>query len=435
MKKNEIYTLRCEDDTRMGSGIVKIDNQVVFVPNLMVGELAKIKIIKVQKKYAFGKIMELIEANEWRIEPKCPYTICGGCQYQHMAYPAQLDMKTRHMMDLFKRNVDESIDVLPTLGCDDPYYYRNKAQFPVQVKDDKVIMGFYRQHSNDIVPCDRCRIQSEAINDIYQWIQKHMTSKQADGLRHVFIRHSYFTNESQVVFIGQSEKKLGNLVDALIKAFKDIQSVVFNYNTRNDNVILGDTYKVLYGRDFIYEKCLGNTIQLHFKSFFQVNPRQMEKLYQCAIDMAKLDGKQTCIDMYSGTGTIGLSISKHAKSVLGVEIVKEAVDNANVNKELNHIQNCEFRCQDATEFAHDMKNQKIDVVFVDPPRKGMTRQGIEDVVTMNPDVLIYISCNPDTLARDLNVFKENGYVCEKVQPVDMFAQTTGLECVAKIIRK
>ena len=220
----------------------------------------------------------------------------------------------------------------------------------------------------------------------------------------------------------KNEKNIFSLSKLLKNTFSNITSIVFNYNTRNDNVILGDTYKVLYGNDYIIEKCLGNKVKLHFKSFFQVNPIQMEVLYNQAIKAANLFGNETCIDMYAGTGTIG------------VEIVKEAVDNANDNTKMNHLDNCHYICQDATDFAHDHKDDKIDVIFIDPPRKGMTENGIKDTITMQPDKIIYVSCNPKTLSRDLKIFKNYGYQCEYVQPVDMFCQTTGLECVAKLVK-
>ena len=271
------------------------------------------------------------------------------------------------------------------------------------------------------------------INKVFSFIQKHITLEMAQDLRHVFIRHSS-TDEIQVVFIGKSEKNIISLSDQLKNTFANITSIVFNYNTRNDNVILGDTYTVLYGNDYIIEECLGNKVKLHFKSFFQVNPKQMEVLYSQAIKAADLSGNETCIDMYAGTGTIGMAVSKHAKSVIGVEIVKEAVDNANDNTKMNHLDNCHYICQDATDFAHDHKDDKIDVIFIDPPRKGMTENGIKDTVTMQPNKIVYVSCNPKTLSRDLKIFKEYGYQCEYVQPVDMFCQTTGLECVAKLTK-
>ena len=429
MKKNEEYIVTCIDDTDLNSGVVKIDDMVVFVPNLLIGEKAKIKIVKVNKKYAFGIITQLLEPSINRQELTCEVAkTCGGRQLQHMKYAYQLDYKYKHVKKLF-----EDIEVKPILGMDSPWYYRNKAQFPVKIKDGKVQMGFYRQHSNDVVTCKECKIQDFTINEIFGFIQKHITIEMAEGLRHIFIRHSS-TDEIQVVFIGKNEKNIFSLSKLLKNTFSNITSIVFNYNTRNDNVILGDTYKVLYGNDYIIEKCLGNKVKLHFKSFFQVNPIQMEVLYNQAIKAANLFGNETCIDMYAGTGTIGMAVSKHAKSVIGVEIVKEAVDNANDNTKMNHLDNCHYICQDATDFAHDHKDDKIDVIFIDPPRKGMTENGIKDTITMQPDKIIYVSCNPKTLSRDLKIFKNYGYQCEYVQPVDMFCQTTGLECVAKLVK-
>lgn len=429
MKKNEEYIVTCIDDTDLNSGVVKIDDMVVFVPNLLIGEKAKIKIVKVNKKYAFGIIIELLKPSINHQELTCEVAkTCGGCQLQHMSYAYQLDYKYKHVKKLF-----EDIEVKPILGMDNPWYYRNKAQFPVKIKDGKVQMGFYRQHSNDVVTCKECKIQDHVINEVFSFIQKKITLKVAQDLRHVFIRHSS-TDEIQVVFIGKNEKNIISLSDQLKNTFANITSIVFNYNTRNDNVILGDTYKVLYGNDSIIEECLGNKVKLHFKAFFQVNPKQMEVLYSQAIKAANLSGNETCIDMYAGTGTIGMAVSQHAKSVIGVEIVKEAVDNANDNTKMNHLDHCHYVCQDATDFAHDHKEDKIDVIFIDPPRKGMTENGIKDTITMQPDKIVYVSCNPKTLSRDLKIFKEYGYQCEYVQPVDMFCQTIGLECVAKLTK-
>ena len=433
MKKNEEYIVTCIDENRMGSGIVKIENQVVFVPDLLKDEVCKIKIVKVKKNYAFGIILDLIQPSNYRIKPLCPYKTCGGCQYMNVDYVYQIEMKSRQMKELFHRNVKEEIQVLHTIESINPLYYRNKAQFPVQVKDGQILMGFYRKHSNDIVSCNECKIQSKEINNIYQWLQSHISIQQAKELRHIFIRAS--KNESQVVFIGRDDSKFQKLSNQLMDTFPKVTSILFNFNNRKDNVILGEEYKILSGRDFIIEECMGNKIQLHFKSFFQVNPIQMEILYQKAIELANLKKDERCIDLYSGTGTIALAISKYVKHVTGVEIVKEAVDNANKNKELNHITNCDFICQDATEFAHEHKNDNIDVLFVDPPRKGMTKQGIEDIVTLKPNRIVYISCNPDSLCRDLNVFDQNGYECQIIQPVDMFCYTTGIENIALLVKQ
>ena len=429
MKKNEEYNVECIDITDMAAGVCRIEDQVVFVYDLLPGEKARIKIIKVNKKFAIGKVIEHIQKSKARQELVCKYArLCGGCQLEHIRYEDQLKIKTQWMKELFA-----PISVRNTLGNKNPLYYRNKAQFPVQIKDGNVLTGFYRKHSNDIVDEMECKIQSKEINDMYAWIKARLTVKNAQGLRHIFIRSSYTTLQAQVVFIGTHENEIQKLVPELVQTFPQIVSVVFNYNTRNDNVILGEEYKVLYGSDSIIEMCMKNEVQLHFKSFFQVNPVMMETLYQCAIDGAKLSGKETCIDMYAGAGTIGMAISSMAKRVIGVEIVEEAVINAKANLARNQIQNCEYICQDATEFAKECK-EDIDVVFVDPPRKGMSEQGIQDIVRLQPEKIMYISCNPKTLKRDLLAFEQLGYTCLYVQPVDMFAYTTGVECVAAMER-
>lgn len=436
MKKNEEFIVECIDDTNQAAGVVKLDDFVVFVPNLLVSEIAKIKILKVQKTYAFGKIIELIKTSKYRINPKCPvFSKCGGCQYQYMDYQEQLHRKHHHLKTRVTRLLG-NIEVREVLGMNDPFYYRNKAQFPVQIKDDKVIMGFYRQHSNDIIPCSQCMIQSHEINDIYVYLQDALDVQLAQGLRHIFIRVSKYTKEAQVVFIGSQQNDWKKLIQNLTSYFPNIVSVIYNENKRNDNVILGERYEVLYGKDHIIEECLGNKVKLHFKSFFQVNPDGMEILYNEAIKAANLSKEMTCIEMYSGVGTIGMAVSKHVNSVIGVEIVKEAVENARENCKMNHIENCQYICQDATLFAAECKkqNKKVDVLFVDPPRKGMSEQGIKDILTMNPKKVVYVSCNYETLLRDLSIFTQESYQCQYIQPVDMFAQTTGLECVALIER-
>ena len=401
MKKNEEYVVTCIDETNQAAGIVKIDNMVVFVPGLLKGEKANIRILKVQKSYAFGKIMQFLETSQDRIEPACKvFNKCGGCQYQHIDYKAQLKRKRDHLENRVLKRL-EDVEVRDVLGMEHPFYYRNKAQFPVQIKEGKILMGFYRLHSNDIVCCDHCMIQSKKINELCKFIQEHITLAMAQGLRHILMRHAYKTNECQIVFIGSKRNNFDDLIQKLIQKFPDIQSVVFNLNTRKDNVILGKDYEVLYGREFIYESCLSNKVKLHFKSFYQVNPVQMEVLYEQAIKAADLNKDMRCIELYSGVGTIGMAVSI-----------------------------------DATEFARKcaQKEEQIDVVFVDPPRKGMTPQGIEDISTIQPGKIVYISCNPETLIRDLILFKEQGYSCKFIQPVDMFCQTTGLECVVLIER-
>ena len=248
------------------------------------------------------------------------------------------------------------------------------------------------------------------------------------------IRVSSQTGEAQVVWIGRENVGLDDLTARMVERFPAIQSVVFNENRRADNVILGERYTVLHGRDWIEERCMGNRVKLHFKAFFQVDPAQMEALYQTAIDLADFQGDETCVELYAGTGTIGMAMAGHVKEVVGVEIVPEAVENANENVRWNGLKNCRYVCQDATAFVGEYAGA-CDVLVVDPPRKGMSEEGIGHIEKLDPEKIIYISCNPKTLRRDVERLAQSGYRCEIIQPVDMFPYTTGIECVARIVKE
>ncbi len=434
MKKNDEFELECTDLSDQGFGIGHHDGMTIFVSDLLPDEKARIRIIKVQKTYAIGKVIERIHTSSDRTEPVCAKAgKCGGCALLHLRYDKQLDYKEKQLKDLFSK-VDPQIEVLPPLGMETPYYYRNKAQFPIGVQGGKVVGGFYRARTNEIVPVDECRIQSKEINAIYKWVLDHLSVRQAQNLRHLFIRYSDQTDQAQVVFIGAKNMDLEDLTRKMVAAFPKITSVVFNENKRSDNVILDEPYTVLYGSDSLDVKCLDLDIRLHFKSFFQVNPAQMAVLYATALELADLKKTDEVIELYSGTGTIGLLAARKAGHVTGVEIVPEAVENARENQKRNHIENAEFICMDATQFAHQ-NTKSADVVLVDPPRKGMTSQGIEDIAALNPQRVVYISCNPRTLARDLGEFKKKGYRAARIQPVDMFPNTTGMECAALIVKE
>lgn len=429
MKKNDELILECTDLSDLGFGICHKDGLTIFVSNLLPGEEARVRLIKLAKSWAIGKVMERLRTSKQRVEPKCDKAgICGGCALMHLAPDAQLEYKEKQLKHLFQ-DVDPAIQVLPVLGMEDPYYYRNKAQFPVGIQNGKVVGGFYRPKSNTIVPVEECKIQSKAINEVYRWLMDHLSPEQAEHLRHILLRSSKKTGQIQVVFIGRKNIGLQKTTDELVQAFPAVKSVVFNENHRDDNVILGEDYQVLYGSDSIEEGCLDLRIHLHFKSFFQVNPDQMEVLYSKALEMADLKPDDRVIELYSGTGTIGLLAAGKAGHVTGVEIVPEAVENAKQNQALNNIENAEFVCMDATDFVESNK-LPADVVLIDPPRKGMSRQGIKDVVALEPKRIVYISCNPRTLARDLKEFLNKGYFCSVIQPVDMFCHTTGVECIA-----
>lgn len=432
MQKNEIYTVICEDITSQGYGVVHLDSMVVFVFGLLPKEKAKIRIVKVLSRYAFGKIEERYTSSCDRLEPACPaFGKCGGCAFLHLDYLASLKVKQNAVQTLFDR-AHLPIQVEFPLSVQDPYAYRNKAQFPVQVRNGKVQMGFYRPHSHDVIDCPECKIQSDAINHVYQAIRQKLRPQEASSLRHVLIRSNQ-KNEIQIVWIG-TENRFQTLTQDLCKADPQIVSVVFNENVRKDNVILGESYEVLYGTDYLVQECMGLQMDVHFKSFYQVNPVMMEILYQTAMDLANLQDFMHVVDLYSGTGTISCLVSQHVQSVIGVEIVEEAVQDAKRNALRNCLHNVEFVCEDAGSYAKKHA-QKTDVLFVDPPRKGLSEEATDHIQNFDPDKIIYISCNPNTLVRDAKRLQEVGYDCQKVQPVDMFCQTAGLECVSLFVKR
>ncbi len=424
MKRNEEFTGECTDLSDQGYGVLRHKGEVVFVPGLLPQEKARIRVILAKKNFAIGRAMERLRDSPERTQALCPvFGKCGGCALQDMEYQSQLAWKTGWMKRKFP-----GIEVRNTLGMDVPYYYRNKAQFPVQVTGEgEVITGFYRPNSHTIVDTDTCLIQDERLNELYQYIRKELTPDLARGLRHLFLRRSRKTGQCQVVFIGE-ENRYDRLTEKLAREFPDLVSVVFNRNVRNDNVILGDEFRVLHGSESIEEDCLGIRIRLNFRSFFQVNPEMMEVLYNTAMEAAGIQPGDRVIDMYSGTGTLGLLAARRQARVTGVEIVPEAVENARENAKINGITNAEFVCQDATEFARGFQ-EKADVLIVDPPRKGLSEQGVEDIARIDPRRIVYVSCNPNTLKRDLERFAHKGWKADWVQPVDMFPQTPNVEAV------
>lgn len=434
MKKNEEYLLECTGLSDQGYGIGHIDGMTIFAANLLPGEQARVRIIKPASRYAIARVMERMNSSSVRVKPLCPHAAsCGGCSFQHVRYEDQLKWKHEQLEHLFG-SLPQKPEVKPVLGMEDPFYYRNKAQFPVSVENGKIISGFYRPRTNTIVDIEDCAIQSKKINEVYRWIREHLPLEAAGNLRHLFIRDSEKLKQMQVVFIGRSDAHLEKFTKKLTERFPEIVSVVFNENKREDNVILGEHYHVLYGSDSLLEDCLGLKIRLHFKSFFQVNPTQMEVLYSAALKMADLKKTDQVVELYSGTGTIGLLAARQAASVTGVEIVPEAVENARENAAINHIDNARFVCEDASKFAADYRGQ-ADVLIVDPPRKGLSAQGITDIVRIHPERIVYVSCNPRTLQRDLVLLEEQGYNCPVIQPVDMFSHTSGVECIALLEKK
>ena len=430
--KNDIIELKCIDISVDGQGICKKDGLVVFVKEMIPGEVADVKIIAEKKNMAFGIIDKIKEASPHRIKPDCPISYkCGGCDYRYITYDYQLDLKKKVLESTFK-NMGLNLKINDIVKCDDPLFYRNKVQVPVSEHR----FGFYRKFSNDIVEFDKCFIQTKLANDVFNDTKKLTLELKIDNyLRHILIKHARGTNEIMLGLIVNDFNIpcIDEFVSKITAKYKNIKSVILNLNTRSDNVILGSDEKLLFGNNYIIDECEGLKFKISLKSFYQVNYYQMIKLYTIARDLAFLNDNTKLLDLYCGIGTISLFMSKYCKEVTGVEIVKEAIDNANENCKLNNITNAKFYLDDA---RGDLSKYLIDkdVVIVDPPRKGLTEKLINSLKENNIKKIVYISCNPATLARDLTMF-DDMYEISDIHPVDMFPYTTHVETVVLLSKK
>lgn len=440
MKKNDKFIGKCENYTFEGLGVVKHENMPVFVKNMIQDETGEIVITKVLKNYAFGRCLRLIETSSARVEPKCSlYKQCGGCQLQHMSSDAQKVFKRQRVQDCMTRIAKLDIEVKDVLTMDDPYYYRNKGQVPVGVKDGQVLTGFYRIHSNDIIDMNECYIQHESINRTVQKIKMLIQNYQnGEYFRHLLIKVGFITQQIMVVFIARDENipHFNEMIQTLAED-EHIKSIILNINKRNDNVILGEKEVLMYGNKTIQDKLHDLTFNISSKSFYQVNPIQTLVLYDTAVDYAQLTGNELVLDLYCGIGTISQFMAQKAKKVIGIEIVEDAIKDAKINAQMNDIQNIEFVCSDAGEFAQKLakENLKPDVVCVDPPRKGCDQKTLDSILVMDPKRIVYVSCDPSTLARDLNYLSQNNYTVKKVQPVDMFPHSFHVETVCLMSKK
>ena len=422
--KNDIVTCRCVDMSVDGLGIAKSDNLVIFVKGLIKGEEAKVKIIKEKKNYSIGIIDELLVKSEFRKEIDCPIAYkCGGCDYRHIDYNYQLKLKKEVLENTLKGYIVK--DIIP---CDNPNYYRNKVQVPV--RDGKI--GFYRKNSNDIVEFDDCLIETKLGNKIINDLKEYV--KNIKQLRHIIIKHAYGTDEVMLGFVVNSfDIDLSEVCEYITNKYSNIKSIILNLNDKDTNVILGDKEKILFGRDYIYDNYDGIIVKISLKSFYQVNYHQMLKLYEKVRELADIDNNDEILDLYCGIGTISLYLARSAKKVTGVEIVKQAVDNAIENSKLNDINNTNFILADASKDMDEYIKGK-DIVIVDPPRKGLSKQLIDSLINNNVKKIVYVSCNPATLYRDLELFKDY-YNIGYIQPVDMFPNTTHVETIVRMDRK
>lgn len=442
MKKGDLYTVEITAYTSEGAGIARIDGMAVFVPIALRGETCEIMILKVEKSFAFAKLIRVLEESSARRVSECEhYPKCGGCTMWHMSYEEELSVKEEHVRSCIERIAKVSAPVLPIIGADDVHRYRNKAQFPVGKGGES---GFYRTRSHDIVPSENCIIQSELADKVRASVHKWQTEcgvpsydeKSGNGvLRHIYVRNGN-GGALLTLIVTRELKNTDKLIERIKAECPEVCGIVLNINKKNTNVILGDKYKTVWGESTLCDTLCGNEFSISPAAFYQVNHAQTEKLYNIATSLALGNGAKYILDLYCGIGTITLSLAKHAERVIGVEVVPQAIEDAKRNCKLNAITNAEFICADAGEAAALLasRGEKTDAIVVDPPRKGLSPEVIAEIKKMSPETVVYVSCDPATLARDLKIFEEDGkYKVISVQPVDMFPRTKHVESVAKII--
>ena len=436
----------CVDISFEGKGVVKAEGETYFVPGIFPGEEGDIAFDYSRGGAKFGKVIKLDKVSPNRIQPRCKIcSACGGCCFQQYDYPAQLIYKTNKVKEQFRKIAKMDVEPLPCIGMEEPYFYRNKIQMPF-AKDNRgnLYCGFYKESTHVIVPVDTCYIEDERAKAVLDAVKKlgksfHIEPYQEDEgrgfLRHVLIRTSKHKEQVMVVLVTYKDAfpSRSNFVKALLKECPFITTVLQNVNSRHTNVILGEFERTLYGPGYIEDVLCGISFKISAKSFYQVNPVMTEKLYMKAIEAARLTKEDVVFDAYSGIGTIGMVASRHCKNVIAVEIVKEAVIDARRNAKHNGVENISFYCDDASSFMVNMANKKehVDVLFMDPPRKGSDQRCLDAVCKLSPSRIVYVSCDPSTLARDV-AYLSKKYQLRSVQPVDMFPHTMHVETVAML---
>lgn len=445
VEKNQEYIVEIVDNGFEGEGIAKINNFTIFIPNALKGEKIKILVVKVLKSHAFGKILEILEASKYRTEVDCKtYKRCGGCDLRHIEYDETLKMKQNAVQSLVNKTLKNKIKVQETLGMEKPYYYRNKAQYPVGIgKDGKATIGVFANRTHEIIPIQECLIQNKKSQELAKFIVDFINSnqisiyneKEQKGLiRHIVTKVGIRTNEIMCVIVinGRKIPKEKELVDQILEKFPEVKTIIKNINTKNTNVVMGKENISLYGEGYINDILGEYEFKISPNSFYQVNPIQAEKLYELGVQAAHITKNDVVFDLYCGIGTISLFMAKYAKKVYGIEIVEDAVKDANINSKINNIKNTEFIAGDVEKVLDNLINVRNiipDIIMVDPPRKGLDNKSIENILKIIPKKIIYISCNPATLVRDLSKL-EGKYEILSIKPVDMFPFSKHIECVA-----
>lgn len=450
VKKNERYTLDIIDLSYEGMGVAKIDGYPLFIENALPGERVEVLVVKAGNKFGYGKVEKWLTESPDRQPLKDNRLLRTGiAPLAHLNYEQQLLFKQKQVENVMSKIAKmPEVDILPTIPMENPVGYRNKAQIPVRRIDGRLATGFYKKNSHELVEIEDYYIQDPAIDEAIKRVRDILQRFQVRGyneaknegqIRHIIIRRGHYSHEMMVVLVTRKEKffKGKEIASIIHEELPEVVSVVQNINEEKTNVILGDKEKVLYGRSYIEDQLLGKTYRISSKSFYQVNTEQTERLYQTAIEFAALQKEDTVIDAYSGIGTIGLSLADKVKEVYGMELVPEAIEDAQFNALTNKIENAHYEVGKAETVMKKWQDKGIkpSVIVVDPPRKGLDARFIASAIDMEPAKLVYISCNPATFARDAKLFAESGYEVKKVQPVDLFPQTHHVELVALLAPK
>ncbi|MFA6692832.1 MAG: 23S rRNA (uracil(1939)-C(5))-methyltransferase RlmD [Acholeplasmataceae bacterium] len=436
---------KCESLDLLGYGVIFDGPASYRIPNFLPEEVAKVEVFN----NGYGRVVEFIKQSPTRNKAKCSrYKECGGCQLQHITYEEELALKQKHIATALNSYGLKDVLVLPILGAKEEFFYRNKNQMVISLKNKKVMSGFYEENTHNIINIDECVIQNKKANEIIktmkhllqvQKIEPYDEDKKTGLIRHILIRVSESTNEILVVLVTKEEMFPGrnNFVKALREKHPEITSIVQNINSRATSVVLGDFERILYGSGSIKDLLLGKTFIISSKTFYQINSKQTELLYKKALELAKPKSDDVMLDAYSGVGTIGIIFSDYVKKVIAVELSKDSVKNSILNSKLNNANNIRFYQSDALQFLDKINDDhtKIDILLVDPPRSGLDKEFIDKVSKILPKKFVYLSCNPDTLARDLKMLVGYGYIINQVQPIDMFPRTSHVESVSLLSLK
>ena len=444
--KNQIYETVITDYTAEGQGVAHIEGCAVFIPNAIAGEKVRVRIEKAQKTWASGKILELLEKSPHRCNRECPVAkLCGGCDFWHMDYAEETRLKAERVRTCLNRLAGENLEEVPILSAPTCHGYRNKAQYPVSMKKGRAVAGFFRAGTHEVVENDRCRILPEVTDRVKDAVMDYVNQYRISVyeetahrglLRHIYVRRGAVSGQILVCLVCNGEKL--PRVEALLERLKKIPgftTLVLSVNRKKGNAVLGDTFLTLYGPGYIEDTLCGLTFRLSPRSFYQVNHHQAQRLYEAAIAQAEITKEDLVLDLYCGVGTITLAMASAAGKVMGVEVIPQAVEDARDNAKRNGIENAEFFCGDAGAAALALEEQGVipDVVVVDPPRKGLNGDTIEALARMQPRRIVYVSCDPATLARDVALLKERGYALKNAMACDLFPRCAHVESIVTLI--